>query len=98
MIRGAELAGSDGVGSGGGRSCLRRGRFRELEHIRDCDGGASSSRSIGEGQGVRTKPLARQTLRVLAGRGVLFDRVLFGPLHPRCKTGILLGDAPYLEC
>jgi hypothetical protein len=43
------------------------------------------------------KPLARQMLRVLAGRGVRFDRVLFRPLHPRCKTG-LPGDAPYLEC
>jgi hypothetical protein len=29
---------------------------------------------------VRTKPLARQTLRVLVGRGVLFDR-----LHSRCR-------------
>ena len=42
---------------------------------------------------VRTKPLARQTLRVLVGRGVLFDR-----LHSRWRTGILLGDAPHLEC
>jgi hypothetical protein len=47
--------------------------------------------------GVRTKPLARQTLRVLVGRGVLFDRCL-RPFALTVQKGYALGDAPYLEC
>ena len=49
--------------------------------------------SISKRYGVRTKPLARQTLRVLAGRSFFFD-----PLRSRCGRSKLLGDAPYLEC
>src|ERR1700675_769250 len=40
-----------------------------------------------------TKPLTRQTLRVLVGRGFLFDRLL-----PRCGRCNILSDAPPLEC
>ena len=38
---------------------------------------------------VRTKPLARRTLRVRVGRGLLFDRLL-----PRCRRSNILGDTP----
>jgi hypothetical protein len=50
-------------------------------------------RKIASGYAVRTKPLTRQTLRVLVGRGFLFDRLL-----PRCGRSNILSDAPPLEC
>jgi hypothetical protein len=43
----------------------------------------------GKHYNVRTKPLARQTLRVRVGRGLFFDRLL-----PRCRRSSILGDAP----
>src|SRR5665213_2940316 len=54
---------------------------------------AYRSSRVGKHCAVRTKPLARQTLRVRVGRGSLFD-----PLRPPHTWSILLGDAPYLEC
>jgi hypothetical protein len=51
-------------------------------------------RRIVSGYAVRTKPLARQTLRVLLGRGFLFDYRLL----PRCGRSSVLREAQPLEC
>jgi hypothetical protein len=55
--------------------------------------GLSFAQKVDEGWTTRTKPLARQTLRVSVGRGFLFDRLL-----SRCGRSNILSDAPAMEC